>query len=81
MHKWMSYLTGDVHPAFYPYFLPQRYIADEQQYHALREAAYKQIDVCLQLLDQHMRDRTYMVKTAAQSSIPIYSSFAGGGNP
>ncbi|HEY9621931.1 MAG TPA: glutathione S-transferase N-terminal domain-containing protein [Crinalium sp.] len=62
MHKWMSYLTGDVHPAFYPYFLPQRYIADEHQYHAIREAAYKQIDACFQLLDRHMSDRTYMVE-------------------
>ncbi|XGV94653.1 MAG: glutathione S-transferase family protein [Leptolyngbya sp. BL-A-14] len=62
MHKWMSYLTGDVHPAFYPYFLPHRYIADEHQYHAIREAAYKQIDACFQLLDRHMSDRLYMVE-------------------
>lgn len=71
MHKWMSYLTGDVHPAFYPYFLPQRYIADEHQYHAIREAAYKQIDACFQLLGakqfplwgkRHMSDRTYLVE-------------------
>lgn len=62
MHKWMSYLTGDVHPAFYPYFLPQRYIATEPQYHAIREAAYKQIDACFQLLDRHMSDRNYMVE-------------------
>jgi len=62
MYKWMSYLTGDVHPAFYPYFLPQRYIATEPQYHAIREAAYKQIDACLQLLDRHMSDRNYMVE-------------------
>lgn len=62
MHKWMSYLTGDVHPAFYPYFLPQRYIADEHQYHMIREAAYTQIDACFQLLDRHMENRTYMVE-------------------
>lgn len=62
MHKWMSYLTGDVHPAFYPYFLPQRYIADEHQYHALREAAYQQIDACFQLLERHMENRAYMIE-------------------
>ncbi len=62
MHKWMSYLTGDVHPAFYPYFLPQRYIATEPQYHAIREAAYKQIDACFQLFDRHMSDRNYIVE-------------------
>lgn len=58
----MSYLTGDVHPAFYPYFLPQRYIATEPQYHAIREAAYKQIDACFQLFDRHMSDRNYIVE-------------------
>ena len=62
MYKWMSYLTGDVHPAFYPYFLPQRYIATEPQYHAIREAAYKQIDTCFQLLERHMSDRNYIVE-------------------
>lgn len=62
MYKWLSYLTGDVHPAFYPYFLPQRYIADQHRYHAIREAAYQQIDACFQLLDRHMNDRTYMLE-------------------
>jgi glutathione S-transferase len=62
MHKWMSYLTGDVHPAFYPYFLPQWYIATEPQYHAIREAPYKQIDACFQLLERHMSDRNYIVE-------------------
>lgn len=61
-HKWMSYLTGDIHPAFYPYFLPQRYIADEHQYHAIREAAYQQIDACFQLLEHHMENRLYMIE-------------------
>lgn len=62
MHKWISYLTGDVHPAFYPYFLPQRYIADKQQYDAVREVAYTQIEACFQLLDRHMENRTYVVE-------------------
>jgi glutathione S-transferase len=80
MHKWMSYLTGDVHPAFYPYFLPQRYIGDEHQYTAIREAAYKQIDVCFQLLDEHMSDRTYMVENRRTVLDPYLFVFCRWGN-
>lgn len=80
MHKWMSYLTGDVHPAFYPYFLPQRYIADEHQYHAIREAADKQIDACFQLLDRHMENRAYMVEDRRTVLDPYLFVFCRWGN-
>jgi len=80
MHKWMSYLTGDVHPAFYPYFVPQRYIADEQQHDAIREAAYQQIDACFQLLDRHMSDRTYMVEDRRTVLDPYLFVFCRWGN-
>ncbi|MBD3881868.1 glutathione S-transferase N-terminal domain-containing protein [Phormidium tenue FACHB-886] len=80
MYKWLSYLTGDVHPAFYPYFLPQRYIADEHQYHAIREAAYKQIDACFQLLDRHLENRTYMVEDRRTILDPYLFVFCRWGN-
>jgi glutathione S-transferase len=80
MHRWMSYLTGDVHPAFYPYFLPQRYIADKEQYHAVREAAYAQIDACFQLLDRHMENRTYMIEDRRTVLDPYLFVFCRWGN-
>lgn len=80
MYKWLSYLTGDVHPAFYPYFLPQRYIADEHQYHAIREAAYKQIDACFQLLDRHMENRSYMAEDRRTVLDPYLFVFCRWGN-
>lgn len=80
MHKWMSYLTGDVHPAFYPYFVPQRYIADKQQHDAIRVAAYQQIDTCFQLLDRHMSDRTYMVEDRRTVLDPYLFVFCRWGN-
>jgi glutathione S-transferase len=80
MHKWMSYLTGDVHPAFYPYFLPQRYIADKNQYHAIREAAYQQIDFHFQLIDRHMNDRDYMVENRRTVLDPYLFVFCRWGN-
>lgn len=76
----MSYLTGDVHPAFYPYFLPQRYIADEHHYHAIREAAYQQIDACFQLLDRHMENRIYMVEDRRTILDPYLFVFCRWGN-
>lgn len=80
MHKWMSYLTGDVHPAFYPYFVPQRYIADQQLHEAVREAAYQQIDACFQLLDRHMSDRTSMVEDRRTVLDPYLFIFCRWGN-
>ncbi|UBF30402.1 glutathione S-transferase N-terminal domain-containing protein (plasmid) [Kovacikia minuta CCNUW1] len=80
MHKWMSYLTGDVHPAFYPYFLPHRYIEDQQQHPAIQEAAYKQIDACFQLLDRHMENRTYMVEDRRTILDPYLFVFCRWGN-
>jgi glutathione S-transferase len=76
----MSYLTGDVHPAFYPYFVPQRYIADEQQHDAVREAAYKQIDACFQLLESRMSDRIYMVEDRGTVLDPYLFVFCRWGN-
>lgn len=80
MYKWLSYLTGDVHPAFYPYFLPQRYIADQQQHHAVREAAHQQIDACFQLLDRYMENRTYMVENRRTILDPYLFVFCRWGN-
>jgi glutathione S-transferase len=69
-----------VHPAFYPYFLPQRYIADEHQYYAIREAAYTQIDACFQLLDRHMEKRTYIVEDRRTILDPYLFIFCRWGN-
>ncbi|MIL09719.1 glutathione S-transferase [Salmonella enterica subsp. enterica] len=49
----MSFLTGDFHPAFWPFFSPQRYTTDESEaaLEAVRQAAYGRIDRVMSHLD------------------------------
>lgn len=63
LDHWLAFLTGDVHPAFYPYFMPQRYSTDnsEEAKKATKEASYKLIDRVYQHLDQHFQDTNYLV--------------------
>ncbi len=52
-HETMAFLTGDFHPAFWPYFSPQRYTTDPDHaaLNAVREAAYARIDRVMTYLD------------------------------
>ncbi|MBY6141830.1 glutathione S-transferase N-terminal domain-containing protein [Leisingera daeponensis] len=49
----MSFLTGDFHPAFWPYFAPQRFTTDEteESLEAARTASYARVERVLDHLD------------------------------
>lgn len=49
----LAFLTGDFHPAFWPYFVPERYTVspDEEAQNDVREAAYARIDRAMSHLD------------------------------
>ncbi|HUD43404.1 MAG TPA: glutathione S-transferase family protein [Dokdonella sp.] len=49
----LAFLTGDFHPAFWPFFSPQRYTTreDEASLQAVREAAHARIDRVMTHLD------------------------------
>jgi glutathione S-transferase len=61
MHHWISHFGANVHPLFYPFFAPQRYIADENAHDAVREAACKQIDTQLQFLEECMTGKDHVL--------------------
>ena len=50
----MSFITGDLQPAFWPYFVPMRYTTatDKAALDAVREASYARIDRAMQHLDK-----------------------------
>ena len=59
-----AFLTGDVHPAFWPLFMPQRFTsssANEELAH-VKEASYKQIDKVMTRLDQLLDGREHLYK-------------------
>lgn len=63
LDRWLAFLTGDVHPAFFPYFAPSRYSTDssEATQKATKEASYKLIDRVLQHLERHLEGKTTIV--------------------
>lgn len=63
INRWLAFFTGDVHPAFYPFFRPNRYTLseDEAALKAPKEAAYKLVDGVFSHLDNHLNHREYMV--------------------
>ena len=54
----MCFLTGDFHPAFWPYFVPQRFTTDTQAdaLQKTKEASYARIDRVLTHLDRLIGD-------------------------
>jgi glutathione S-transferase len=61
MHRWLSHFTGNVHPAFFPFFAPQRYSDNPELHQGLREKAYEVIGSQLEFLDDHLGDRQFML--------------------
>lgn len=63
LDRWLAFLTGDVHPAFFPFFAPARYSIDssDQTKQATKEASYKLIDRVYKHLDQHLEEKEHLV--------------------
>ncbi|ROS00254.1 glutathione S-transferase [Sinobacterium caligoides] len=62
LDKWLAFLTGDLHPAFYPYFSPGRYTVDESEeaYAKVRQAGSLLIAKFLTHLDHHMKGKNHI---------------------
>lgn len=63
LDRWLAFLTGDVHPAFFPFFAPQRYSIEdsEQARNSVKEASYKLIDRVYHHLDHHLENKEHLV--------------------
>lgn len=61
MHFWLSWLDSGFHVAFYPFFKPQRYLPEEAQHDALREASKPIIRAAYDTLDAHLDGREWML--------------------
>ncbi|MDO5104110.1 MAG: glutathione binding-like protein [Lautropia sp.] len=58
LNETMSFLASDLHPAFWPFFFPQRYTTatDEAALKAVKEASYARVDRAMQHLDKLIGD-------------------------
>lgn len=63
MERWSAFLTGDLHPAFFPVFMPGRYTADgsEAALAHVRAAGIELVRKRLALLDRHLEGREHML--------------------
>jgi glutathione S-transferase len=59
----MAFLTGDLHPAFFPFYKPERYSTDSSDLakQATKEASYKLIDRMYKYLDRHLNGKEFVV--------------------
>ncbi len=63
LDRWMAFLTGDLHPAFFPFYHPERYSTDSSDVakQAIKEASYKIIDRMYEYLDRHLNGKEFVV--------------------
>ena len=63
LDRWMAFLTGDLHPAFFSFYKPERYSTDssDRAKQATKEASYKLIDRMYEYLDRHLNSKEFVV--------------------
>ncbi|TWI36732.1 glutathione S-transferase family protein [Paracoccus sulfuroxidans] len=61
--RWSSFLTGDLHPSFFPIFMPQRYTTseDDAAIKATRAAGKLLVEKRLSYLDQELAGKSYIL--------------------
>lgn len=62
-HRWSSFLTSDVHAAFWPVFLPFRYTTDDTEAakKAVVAAGHKLVENQFDVLNRHLEGRDYIL--------------------
>lgn len=82
LDRWLAFLTGDVHPAFFPFFASQRYTTDESDraQQAVKESSYKLVDRVFQHLDHHLDGKEYIVGDRCTIADPYAFAMTRWGN-
>jgi len=61
LHRWLVYISGTLHPYFWPYFMPMRFTTDESGHEAVKAASQLLVDKALTTIDQHLEGREWLV--------------------
>ena len=84
LNHWHGFLGGDLHPAFRPYFAPQRFHPDESAHQAIRAAAFANLQRLYGIVDRHMDSRDHVIagrRTVIDAYLFTFSSWAARGFP
>ena len=62
LNEWMAFLTGDLHPAFFPFFNTVRYTTDqsEEALASVKAAAEERVAHYYAHLDKHLAEREFI---------------------
>lgn len=74
LERWSSFLTGDLHPAFFPVFMPGRYTVatDDQALADVRAAGKALVEKKLAIIDRHLEGRAHFLG-AKRTIVDAYS--------
>ena len=64
LNQWLSFLGSEFHPAFWPWFMPQRYTTDEDQHPAVKAASEQMVASKYERLNGHLTGKQYMMGDA-----------------
>lgn len=78
LDRWSSFLTGDLHPAFYPVFGPARYTTDpsDEARDRVVEASLALVRKKLDLLEAHMTGREWVLDGVSEDGRSIVDAYA-----
>jgi glutathione S-transferase len=73
-HRWSAFFTSDVHAAFWPIFMPDRYTTDDSEAarRAVVEAGHQLVAKQFGVLNHHLKGREYILD-GGRSVIDAYS--------
>ncbi|MDE0212209.1 MAG: glutathione S-transferase family protein [Boseongicola sp.] len=81
LHRWLVYLSGTLHPYFWPYFMPMRFTTDADGHASVKAASKLLVGRALTLIDDHLEGRDWMVddrKSVADAFLYPMASWAYG---
>ena len=61
LYRWLVFISGTLHPYFWPHFLPMRFTTDENGYDAVKAAPHILVDKAFTLIDNHLKGRDWLV--------------------
>jgi glutathione S-transferase len=67
-YRWIAYLSGTVHPHFWPFFFPARYAAPQSMHDAVKAAAQERVYSDWNILDAHLATREWLLGRAPSAA-------------
>lgn len=60
-YRWIAYLSGTLHPHFWPFFMPSRYAEPEEMHAAVKSSAEQLINRDWDLIDTHLATQDWLI--------------------